>query len=247
VPVRHVVCEDCEPFRERQTRVTETSTTASASKREALLRSLLEPQQTAVLTMELQEGVVGDQALMPALVDEVRRTGLLDVVRRVCDAARDAGSRVVHCTAVSRPDGAGSATNSRIFAMNERMRREQGGSPIDLGTPGAELVAGLEDPRDIGVPRLHGMTPFTSTSLDQILRNLGVRTVVATGVSLNLGVFGMVLSALDLGYQVVLVRDGVAGVPVEYAEAVLEHSLSLVATIVTSDELLATWAAVAAR
>ena len=37
------------------------------------------------------------------------------------------------------------------------------------------------------------MTPFTSTSLDQILRNLGIRTVVATGVSVNLGVFGMAL------------------------------------------------------
>ena len=40
------------------------------------------------------------------------------------------------------------------------------------------------------VSRLHGMTPFTSTSLDQILRNLGIRTVVATGVSVNLGVIG---------------------------------------------------------
>jgi nicotinamidase-related amidase len=83
------------------------------------------------------------------------------------------------------------------------------------------------------------MTPFTSTSLDQILRNLGVTTVVATGVSVNLGVFGMALSALDLGYQVVLVRDAVAGVPAEYAQAVIDQSLSMIATVVTADELLA--------
>jgi len=142
---------------------------------------------------------------------------------------------------VSRPDGAGGATNCKIFALSERMRREQGSTPTDLGTPGAELVAGLADLRDVVVPRLHGMTPFTSTSLDQILRNLGVRTVVATGVSVNLGVVGMVMSAVDLGYQVVLVRDAVAGVPVEYAQAVIENSLSLLATVVTSDELLAAW------
>ncbi len=86
------------------------------------------------------------------------------------------------------------------------------------------------------------MTPFMSTSLDQILRNLGVRTVVVTGVSVNLGVMGMVMSAVDLGYQVVLARDAVAGVPVEYAQAVIENSLSLLATVVTSDELLAAWA-----
>jgi nicotinamidase-related amidase len=122
------------------------------------------------------------------------------------------------------------------------MRRERGGTPTDIGTPGVRLVPELgDDPRDIVVPRLHGMTPFTSTSLDQILRNLGIRTVVATGVSVNLGVFGMVLTALDLGYQVVLVRDAVAGVPGEYAQAVIENSLSLVSTVVTSDELVAAW------
>jgi nicotinamidase-related amidase len=215
-------------------------------KREQFLLSIVEPASTAVLTMELQEGVVGPDAPMQALVAEVSRTKLLDVVRRVCGAARDAGARVVHCTAVSRPDGAGGATNCRIFAVSERMRREQGSTPLDIGSPGAELVEGLEDPRDIVVPRLHGMSPFTSTSLDQILRNLAVKTVVVTGVSVNLGVFGMALSALDLGYQVVIVRDAVAGVPVEYADAVLEHSLSLIATIVTSDELLGAWSATTA-
>ncbi|WP_238314886.1 isochorismatase family protein, partial [Methylobacterium crusticola] len=73
----------------------------------------------------------------------------------------------------------------------------------------------------------HGLTPFTATSLDQILRNLGVTTVVATGVSVNVGIMGLCLSAVDLGYQVVLVRDAVAGVPAEYEEAVIEHSLAM--------------------
>ena len=191
--------------------------------------------------MEMQEGVIGDGALLRTLVDEVDRSGMVDVVRRVCDAARQSGARVVHCTAVSRPDGAGAVVNCKIFALSEKARRERGHGPTELGTPGAGLVAGLEDPRDIVVPRLHGMTPFTSTSLDQILRNLGVRTVVTTGVSLNLGVFGMATSALDLGYQVVVVRDAVVGVPPEYARAVLDHSLAMIATIVTSAELLAAW------
>jgi nicotinamidase-related amidase len=156
-------------------------------------------------------------------------------------AARDAGARVVHCTAVARPDGAGEAINCKVFALNDRIRRQLGHAPNELGTPGAELVEGLEDPRDIVVPRLHGMTPFTSTCLDQILRNLGIGTVVAAGVSVNLGLFGMALTALDLGYQVVVVRDAVAGVPAEYAQAVLDNSLSMIATIVTADELLAAW------
>jgi biuret amidohydrolase len=147
----------------------------------------------------------------------------------------------VHCTAVSRADGAGASDNCKIFALAARQRREQGHGATDLGTSGAELIPGLEDPRDIVVSRLHGMTPFTSTSLDQILRNLGIRTVVATGVSVNLGVLGMAMSAMDLGYQVVIPRDAVAGVPREYADAVLDNSLSLIATLVSSEQLLEVW------
>jgi len=215
--------------------------TDTATKRSTFLAGILEPAKTAVLTMELQEGVVGAGALLPALVEEVTRVGLLDTARRVCGSARAAGARVVHCTAVTRPDGAGGVANCKIFALGERLRRETGTSPTQLGTPGAELVAGLGDEGDLVVARLHGMTPFTSTALDQILRNLGVTTVVATGVSVNLGVFGMALSALDLGYQVVIVRDAVAGVPAEYAAAVLDNSLSMIATLVSAEELLAVW------
>ena len=61
------------------------------------------------------------------------------------------------------------------------------------------------------------------------------------GVSLNLGIMGGALSALDLGYQVVIVRDAVIGIPAEYGEAVLANSLAMIATIVTADELIAAW------
>jgi nicotinamidase-related amidase len=211
----------------------------SESREIMFLRRILDPATTALLTMELQRGVVGPDAMLKDLVDEVERVGLLDVVHRVCDAARDAGVRVVHCTHTTRPDGAASPVNCKIFALSERMRRETGHSATEIGRPGADLVDGLEDPRDIVVPRLTGMTPFTATSLDQILRNLGVKTVIATGVSTNLGVFGMAMTALDLGYQVVIVRDAVAGVPHDFAQAVLDNSLSLISTVVTSDDLLA--------
>jgi nicotinamidase-related amidase len=209
------------------------------SRERAFLRRIVDPSSTAVITMELQNGIVGRDAMLPDLVEEVERVGLLDVVRRLCDAARSAGIRVVHCTHATRPDNAGATVNCRIFAMSERMRRETGHSATEIGRPGVELVEGLEDPRDIVVQRLTGMTPFTSTSLDQMLRNLGVKTVIATGVSVNLGIFGMALTALDLGYQVVVVRDAVAGVPAEFAQAVLDQSLSLISTVVTSEDLLA--------
>ena len=223
--------------------MTETGSRQRLSHAERL-RGLAVPSATAVLTMELQRGVVGDHVLLPAMRDECVASGTITNAARVCAAARAAGARVVHCTVVQRNDGAGFVANCRIFALSVKQRESQGHWGTEEGTPGAELVAELDvQPSDIEVPRMHGMSPFMSTSLDQILRNMGITTVIATGVSVNLGIFGMTIGAVDLGYQVIVVRDAVAGVPADYAQSVIENSLSMLATIATTDELIAAWSA----
>ena len=41
------------------------------------------------------------------------------------------------------------------------------------------------EPTDFVLPRLHGLSALGGTSLDPILRNMGVTTIVGTGVSVN--------------------------------------------------------------
>jgi nicotinamidase-related amidase len=203
------------------------------------LAELVDPRHTAVLTMELQRGISGDLATLPALAQEMKDRGVIAAAATVCKAARVAGARVVHCTAVTRPDEAGRLNNSRILKATSK-----GAHVFEIGAPGAEVMPELEpSPSDIDMPRLHGLTPFTGTSLDRVLRNMGIDTVVAVGNSLNIGVVGLVLSAVDLGYQVVVPRDAVAAVPAEYGDMVLANTISLLATVVSSDDLVATWAA----
>ncbi len=85
------------------------------------------------------------------------------------------------------------------------------------------------------------MSPFSGTSLDIWLRSMGVETVVATGVSVNLGVLGLAIEACNLGYQVVVPRDAVAGLPDAYADAVLDNTFPLISTLTTTEDLLAAW------
>lgn len=206
------------------------------------LADLVAPVHTVVVTMELQKGIVGAEALFPALSEAVAAAGLLDVAGRVCASARAHGVRVVHATMRERPDGAGQAVNCKVFALGAKRRAATGVGPTDIGQPGVELVDELDvQPTDIEVPRMHGMTPFNGTELDAVVRNLGARTIVLMGVSLNLGIIGAALSAVDLGYQVVVVRDAVIGLPVEYGEAVLANSMPMIATVVGADELIAAW------
>jgi nicotinamidase-related amidase len=201
------------------------------------LAELLDPTHTAVLTMELQRGVVGDSAVIRTLADEVAARGIITNAARVVRAARTAGARVVHCTAEFRTDRAGSSDNAPMLRMLAK-----GEAHLLVGSPEAAVVPELgPEPSDVIASRRHGLTPFTGTDLDQILRNLGVTTVVATGVSVNIGVTGMVMGAVDRGYRVALVTDAVAGVPSEYADAVIEHTLAPLATRLTTDEIVAVW------
>jgi len=129
------------------------------------LRQLVRPEHTAIVTMELQKGIVGADAILPALPIAVRESGMLDVAGRVCRAAREHGVRVLHATMEERPDGAGQAVNCRIFAIGAKRRAEVGYSPTEIGQPGVVLVDELDvQPGDITIPRMHGMTPFTATS-----------------------------------------------------------------------------------
>lgn len=204
----------------------------------AALSDLITPASTAVLTMEVQRAVVGDQAALPALATEVAESGMISRLGSLCTSARAVGARVVHCTAAFRPDGAGSKANARILAAS----RKGAGDRMNIGSPGVDLVPELgPDPADIVIQRVHGLTPFTSTSLDQTLRNLGITTVIATGVSLNVGVLGMVLSAVDLGYQVVVPRDAVAAIPPSYADPVFDNTVSMLATVCTTADIEAAW------
>jgi len=189
----------------------------------------------AALTMELQRGVMGDLASFPELAEAATRRGVVANTSRLLSGFRDRGLSVVHCTAQFRKDRLGTVVNTPLHSA--LLRRP--GHLLE-NTAACELVAELGPrPGDLVSARTHGVAPFTGTSLDAMLRNEGVRILVVTGVSVNLGVLGCCIEAVDLGYQVVVATDAVCGVPDEYASSVMAGSVALVATLATVDEVLA--------
>lgn len=200
------------------------------------LAEIAAPEHTAIVTQECQGAVVGPDAGLAMLAEEARRVALPNIVR-LLPVGRAAGVRVVHCLVRRRPDGLGSNHNARIFAMG------QGQVDITPGTPGATLLPELgPEPSDLVLSRWHGVGPMGGTDLDAVLRNLGVSTIVVVGVSLNIAIPNVVMDAVNAAYRVVVPRDAVAGIPTEYGEAIIANTLSLLATITTTDELLRTWA-----
>lgn len=200
------------------------------------LAVLAAPDHTAILTIEVQEDVVGESSILPDLAAASHT--MVPNVATLCRAARAAGVIVVHGTAEFRPDGIGRNTNARLFAASAK-RRQTG----EAGPPSrAVLHPGLDaQPGDVVMPRLHGLSALHDTGVDQVLRNEGVTTLVVTGVSVNVAVLCTVMDAVNRGYQVVVPRDAVAGVGADYVEAVLDNTIALLATLTTTEALAAAW------
>ena len=200
------------------------------------LRELVRPEHTAVVTQECQKGVLGEGGPFPQLV-EVARVEAIPNGARLLKAARAADVAVIHAIAARRPDGLGYNTNARLFGAVRKS-----GVVLELGTEMTEVIDEFDpQPSDIHSVRMHGIGPMWSTDLDPIMRNLGVRTVVAVGASVNIGIQNLVMDCVNAGYQVVLPRDAVAGVPKEYADAVIDNSLALLATVTTTDDVIGAW------
>jgi nicotinamidase-related amidase len=200
------------------------------------LAELTRAGRTALVLQEVQNGVIGPVSAFPALADAAAKVGVIQNAARLASAARAAGVPVIHATAENLPGGFGANRNARLFAGARKAGAEN--------TPGTSSVRPVDEvfaPGDLVLPRYHGLSPMADGQLDSLLRNSGITSVVVAGVSLNVAITNLVFDAVNRSYQVIVPADAVAGIPVEYGEQVLRNCLSLIATLTTTDEIVAAW------
>lgn len=204
------------------------------------MEPLLQPGRAAFVMCEVQPGVIGPNAPWAPLTEAAQRVNLVANAARIAEAARARSAAVIHCTAEGLPGGFGANTNTRLSG-NARKRRAGGGDPS-----GSKPFPEVWRDGDILLPRYHGTSPLTGTSLDSVLRNEGVTTLILSGVSLCFAMLNTTFDAANRGYQVIIPRDAAAGFPEPYADEVVANTLSMLATITTTDALLEAWPAASA-
>jgi nicotinamidase-related amidase len=189
---------------------------------------------TAVVCVECQNGVLGPESVLPALAAD--SAGLVANLRRLLDGARERGVRVVHATYEGSLGGEPTGT--------ARLWRALGPATAAWAPGGTEtqVLPELLAPTDMVLPRHHGLFPTLDTELLPVLKGLGVRTVVLTGVSLNLALPTTAGHTTQAGFRLVVPRDAVGGTPMDYANGVLDNTIAVLGRITTVDELVAEWA-----
>jgi len=200
------------------------------------IKDLVDPDHTALLLVECQNGVIGENSSFPALAEASKN--ILANLGKLAQAARNSKIKVVHGLAMIRDDGWGANTNARLFGAARRSSIKQ--------LPDTEAVepikeVGFNVESDVRLPRFHGLSPTSGTELDALLRNEGISTVIVSGVSLNVAVQNCVFDLINNGYQVVVPVDAVAGVPFEYGKTIIENTLAVLATLTDVESLLKVW------
>lgn len=201
------------------------------------LHTVLNERKCALLLVDIQnefchpEGTFGKKGLDLSLTDSI-----LEPVRAMIDAAHEKGLPVIFIKNVEdastdaeawvcRPDGDENSPNEGVT------RR---------GSWGTELYGLTPEDDDIVIEK-HRFSAFHNTSLDTVLRSLGVQTVVIGGLTTNVCIINTATHAVMYGYHVVLAEDACAAWFKGAHDMALDNIRRFVGKVVSSAEIIDSW------
>lgn len=181
----------------------------------------LSPATTALILIDLQNGIVG--------MDLAPRSGTETVAqaKRLAGVFRQAKAPVVLVNVAFAADFA-----DALRAPVDRPLVRPGALPKDWSV----LVEEIADDGDLRVTK-HQWGAFHGTALDTQLRRRGVKTVVIGGIATNMGVESTARQAHEHGYEVVIAEDATSSVSAEMHQFAISSILPMLARVTRVDEI----------
>ena len=184
----------------------------------------LEPKKTALILIDLQQGIV-NRPVAPRSGPEVVRNAA-----RLAAECRTVGVTVVLVNVTFRPD----AKDRLAPPADAPMQANAGALPANW----AELMPEIGPrPGDLLITKRQ-WGAFYGTELDLQLRRREVRTIVLGGIATNFGVESTARSAYERGYAQVFVEDAMAGISAEAHDFVVKNIFPRIGNVRSTDEVL---------
>jgi nicotinamidase-related amidase len=178
----------------------------------------LDPRTTALVLIDLQNGILG-RKLAPVSADELVARG-----KALAEKFRAARVPVVLVNAAPKLDGP------------ERQVDEPSALPKTLPLGFVDLAPGLAESGDILITK-STWGAFFRTDLDSELKRRGVSIIVLGGVATQIGVEATARQAWELGYELVIARDATTSLGLEPHEATMRHIFPRIARVTDSTSL----------
>ncbi len=186
----------------------------------------LNPTRCAFLAMDFQHDIL-------AVTPQYREKHLLETVTRVLDAARHTSATIVYITVSFRDDYADAPAHSPLF------QAEKARGVMKVGSPGAAICEKLTPQTGDLVINKHGVDPFNSTHLANVLRARDVETLVLMGVWTNYVVEATARTGADSGFRIIVVTDGCASDTKDHHQFFVTQILPMLGTAATASDVIA--------
>jgi nicotinamidase-related amidase len=184
---------------------------------------ILDPKRTALVLIDLQNGIVA-MPLAPRSGEEV-----VEKAKALAARFRDAGAPVILVHVGWAADGADRPPRN----VDRPAPMPPGGLPPEW----TDFVEGLAQDGDVRI-RKRQWGAFTGTGLDLQLRRRGITTIVLAGIATNFGVESTARHAWELGYDLVVAEDATTSRAAELHDFAIANILPQIARIRCSDELV---------
>lgn len=190
---------------------------------------------TALLVMDFENDIVHPEGAFKdfGFAQMVQDNGVLDKTAQLLAAARGSGMLVIYVSVKFRPGYPERPANAPLW------QGLHAANALVEGSWGASIHDAVAPQEGEAVVTKRGVSAFTASDLEPILKNKRIGTLLLAGVATNFVVEGTAREASDRGYQVVVVGDCCASVNQEAHDAALSVALPFLAAISTLEETAA--------
>jgi nicotinamidase-related amidase len=180
---------------------------------------LIDQSRTALIVIDMQNDFCHAQGWLASIgVDILPARTPIEPLNRLMPALRTASVPVIWLNWGNRPDKLNLSpsllhvynSNGTLTGLGDVLKSTPGTIPsrvLEKNAWGAAIVDELkQDDRDIHIDK-YRMSGFFDTSLDSVLRNLDIKTILFAGVNADQCVLATLMDANFFGYDCVLVED----------------------------------------
>lgn len=187
----------------------------------------------AVLVIDMHRGSVDD----PGTVFVPSGKEIVPTLAAFLDGARGAGVPIIYIVHQTRPDGSDARSPFWMEAENigdlyPNVREQV------VGSRWTELAEGLEVKEGDHLLPKKRYGAFSGNDLAFLLNNLGVQTLILTGVETEICILATAFHAFNEDYRVVVASDCVAGLEPDVEKAALRIIQREVGWVTSADEIL---------
>jgi nicotinamidase-related amidase len=198
----------------------------------------IDVKRTALLSMDFQNDIIHPDAPLAqaaGFAKMVQETGILPRSAKLLDAARQAGMKVIHVV-VEFPENMSVKfpTRGAFFRM-----LGSGGPTLVPGTWGAQIHDEVAPKPGEEIVKKAMISAFVGSNLDEVLKKNGITDIAMIGVATTFVVEGTTWSAVDKGYNCIVIEDCVCAGSKEAHDAAIQTSLTYLADLCKANEFIA--------